>query len=205
MTSFEHPEISKYLADPDCADEDTYSDFRYLYERFRKRISRRVTQTTWSKEVTKQLPEGGLFKILLKELDHIQAILARYDTFFFLMKQLCATAVFIVFINHSPQPAKPEPLPIAAVIVIPIFFFITEYGFRFFHWSGYILRLASVRKCINSGDIPQCIYVIKETDAAKKRFYMSWKRFDCLFYGIIILIIALMLGLMHWWPQTAGG
>jgi hypothetical protein len=35
MVSFEHPEIRKYLADPD--NDDGYSDFRYLYERFLKK------------------------------------------------------------------------------------------------------------------------------------------------------------------------
>jgi hypothetical protein len=34
MASFEHPEIRKYLDDPD--NKDIYTDFPYLYERFRK-------------------------------------------------------------------------------------------------------------------------------------------------------------------------
>lgn len=36
VESFKHPEIEKYMADPDNADEDTYAEFRYLNRRFQK-------------------------------------------------------------------------------------------------------------------------------------------------------------------------
>ena len=40
--------------------------------------------------------------ITLKELDHIQAIIGRFDTLFFLMKQVCLATMAAVFV--APQP-----------------------------------------------------------------------------------------------------
>jgi hypothetical protein len=92
-------------------------------------------------------------EVILKQLDHIQAIVGRFDTFFFLMKQLCATAVFASiweYIKRTPQQRPPimiwEYVPL--LVGIPLFFCITEYLFRFFHWSGYILRLDEIREDI---------------------------------------------------------
>jgi hypothetical protein len=178
------------MADPDNADEDTYSDFAHLYGRFSKleaALSRRVTEATRSNDVTEQLPSGAPLTILLKELDHIQAILARYDTFFFLMKQLCATAVFISigeFLKHETSTAKLS-IPFWAVAGIPFFFLIVEYCFRLFHWSGYISRLKLVRASMKKGTTPERMYVIKETRDACE----SVKPFDFVFYGLILLIV----------------
>jgi hypothetical protein len=204
ITSFEHPEIGKYLADPDCADGDTYSDFRYLYQRFHKH-AQQVSQTTSSDDVTQtSAPLPDAKELLLKELDHIQAILARYDTFFFLMKQLCATAVFVSiveFLKHQKPPAK-LPMPFWTVAGIPLFFLATEYFFRLFHWSGYILRLGTLRDSINNRETPQCMYVIKDEinitkpgglKRLREHAWKSVKAFDWLvFYPTLIVVVLLI-------------
>lgn len=41
--------------------------------------------------------------ITLKELDHIQAIIGRFDTLFFLMKQVCLATMAAVFVAPPAQ------------------------------------------------------------------------------------------------------
>jgi hypothetical protein len=123
----------------------------------------------WSEEVTHasaSLPDAK--ELLLKELDHIQAILARYDTFFFLMKQLCATAVFACILGHaasSPKASRQLAQARAATFNCDSYshlLFIADYCFRWLYWSGYITRLNSVRNAIDHSTTPGRIYVIKE-------------------------------------------
>jgi hypothetical protein len=59
-TTFEHPEIRKYLADPDNADEDTYSDFLYLYERFCKEDTRRERCASIRKAIRRTFQIAGI-------------------------------------------------------------------------------------------------------------------------------------------------
>jgi hypothetical protein len=149
-------------------------------------------------------------KLLYKELNHIQAILGRYDTFFFLMKQLCATAVFLSIAEHLKHPEyfsstrNHSHLPFWKVVFIPGFFLVTEYFFRLFHWSGYIARLGTLRTSLNKGELPQCIYVIKEDINFRKPRWCkrlrehvstSFKAFDWLvFYPILIMAVLLIQG-----------
>lgn len=129
-------------------------------------------------------------KITLKELDHIQAILGRFDTFFFLMKQLCATAVFVTFIQYVKCPK----FCILMALGIPIFFWFSELTFKIAHWSGYILRVKCIQNSINSGYMPALrkLYLIKEKRDSKnlyKRFRQSVNWFDCIYYIMIVLFI----------------
>jgi hypothetical protein len=147
-------------------------------------------------------------EIILKELDHIQVILGRFDTFFFLMKQVCLAGIAAVFAASVAGKLKIIPL---LIFVIPIVFLLMEISFRFCYWTRYVDRIETIRRYIQ-GDGP-CIrpYVIVEKRGMicdKPRWCRSVKIFDIIYYltwAVVSLIAGLIfvLDLSILWHATA--
>ena len=123
--------------------------------------------------------------ILLKELDHIQAIIGRYDTFFFLMKQVCLASVFGilgVFLTKTFG-------GVGYVALIPALFYLYEFGFRCAYWSEFIFRALDVESALNSGVRPEKVYVLNAKRGFRPRAKRAFTLFDLLFYVSLVLLL----------------
>ncbi len=85
--------------------------------------------------------------ILLKELDHIQGIVGRFDNFFFLMKQVCLGGISAIVVVYLTKPFN----GLGWLLALPLLFYIFEYFFRYSYWSGYILRILEIEAFLNNG------------------------------------------------------
>ena len=134
-------------------------------------------------------------QIIMKELDHIQAILGRLDTFFFLMKQVCLAGMVAIFATAVTNKLRIVPW---FIFSIPLVFLAIESNFRFFYWVGYVRRIEEIRSYLNgeAADLPR-LYVIKSP-----RNWATWcraiKRFDLVYYGswaVVALLAELILAM----------
>jgi hypothetical protein len=129
-------------------------------------------------------------EISLKELDHLQAMVARYDQFFFVNKQLSLTAFGAVLYAYLIVGK-----PVAWLMpFIPISFFFIEFAFRYQYWSKRIFRIREVRQFLqgNSNGVFQVYAVSATADDPRRRFWESLKAYDLLIYaGMLIISIAL--------------
>lgn len=131
--------------------------------------------------------------IILKELDHIQAIMARFDTFFFLMKQVCLAGIAGLLAVSAANKLRIVPF---LIWLVPLVFFILEVGFRFSYWSRYVDRVATIRDYIQSNTPNIELYVIVKPQKSycdKARWFSVLKFFDMLYYGVWT-ILALIVG-----------
>lgn len=117
--------------------------------------------------------------ITLKELDHIQAILSRFDTFFFLMKQVCLASMAAVFATSVANKLRIIPW---FIVVIPFVFLAIESNFRFFYWVRYITRVEEIRRYLNGETNLPRLYVIK-SPRNEATWCRAIKRFDLIYYG----------------------
>ena len=128
--------------------------------------------------------------ITLKELDHIQAIIGRFDTLFFLMKQVCLATMAAVFV----APTSPKlNFVLYHSWMIPILFLIFEISFRFFYWLRYVMRKEEIAKYINVGNLSKLPTLYEITKPAHSIFdWKMWRRsvkiYDLLFYFVLWII-----------------
>jgi hypothetical protein len=147
--------------------------------------------------ITGLLSDQSIFsQFVLKELDHIQAIIGRYDTFYFLMKQICIGGIFAIV---ALTPDRSRGLTWFAIIIPPVFFVI-EYCFRFFYWSIFVLRLHEIERFIHSGSLSFMPYDLNTTILSHNiasRLAISFQKFDVVYYVLWTIIALSVVYLIH--------
>jgi hypothetical protein len=133
------------------------------------------------------MSESPKRELLLKELDHLQAVVGRYDSFFFLAKQLCLAAIAYLIFQYQSPAAEKNPY----LIMLPFVFFLMEISFRFTYWAWSILRIGQVRELLLGNDVESAadceIYRMAPTeDDVGYRFQRSLQQYDMWFYGLIL-------------------
>lgn len=141
--------------------------------------------------MTDQHPEPavGREKIILKELDHIQAIMARFDTFSFLMKQVCLVGIGGLVSISASNKLKTFPFYIC---IVPVMFLVLEVSFRYFYWTRYVDRVETIRKylqCKCKSPTIELYEIVKPPKsycykARWARWWKAFKLFDILYYSI---------------------
>jgi hypothetical protein len=126
--------------------------------------------------------------VLLKELDHIQAIIGRYDTFFFLMKQLCLGAIFALLGVYLNKPFG----GLGFLLVVPLLFYMFEYAFRCSFWSAFIFRVFEIEKFFNGHTNNITLYVLKTSHPVWSRARLAFKWFDLIFYLTLAVAICML-------------
>jgi hypothetical protein len=143
---------------------------------------------------TSALPAAS--DIILKELDHIQAIMARFDTFFFLMKQVCLAGITALFGISASNKLKVIPF---FIWIIPLVFWMLEASFRFAYWTRYVDRVATIKEYLQGKTRRIELYVIVEPQGPlmdMERWRSVFLPFDKLYYVVwaaLSLIAALLL------------
>jgi hypothetical protein len=121
-------------------------------------------------------------------LDHVQAIIGRFDNFFYLSKQVCLAAFGYLAIHTDHNFDK-------YIIILPVLFFLMGESYRFFYWSKYVLRVHEIRKDINNGSGLYEYRISPLVDNITWRYYKSVQPYDVLFYGALLsLAVWLRLG-----------
>jgi hypothetical protein len=130
--------------------------------------------------------------LLLKELDHLQSIVGRCDTFFYLTKQLCLGSCGYLFLQYN------DPEKYTYLALVPVAFFAMEVAYRYTYWSNHLLRIREIRNVLiaRTSDhlAPDEVYIM----IPKKKNYcwrlvMTIKPYDLFFYGLLlspVLVIA---------------
>lgn len=127
--------------------------------------------------------------VILKELDHIQAIMGRFDTFFFLMKQVFFAGMVTWVVEEAKDSSR---LRTYYILVVPLIFLIMEISFRFFYWTRYARRIERIRDHLQGKiALPDSgLYEIAEPrrnswsnlwDARRLRHSLQF--FDFIYYG----------------------
>jgi hypothetical protein len=135
-----------------------------------------------AKVSTGKIDTQVVLPVLLKELDHIQAIIGRYDTFFFLMKQLCLGAIFAIVGVYLNKPFD----GLGFLIGMPLLFYIFEYMFRYSFWSGFIIRVLEIEKFLNCSVNEIRLYKLNASYPVWPRARLTFKTFDLIFYMLLI-------------------
>ena len=138
-------------------------------------------------QMVKNIDTQVTLPVLMRELDHIQAIIGRYDTFFFLMKQLCFGAVSTLIVFGLNKQFSSHMY----IYVIPTVFYLFEYMFRYWFWSGFILRVLKIEKFLNEEVAQIRLYALNDTSPVIPRIMMSFKPFDIVFYAGVAAIVAI--------------
>jgi hypothetical protein len=130
--------------------------------------------------------------IVLKELDHIQVIIGRFDTFFFLMKQVSLAGMATFFVASMSDKSRTLT---HWIFVIPLVFLMLEYSYRFSYWTRYVSRVEKIRGHLQ-GTVPSLsTYQIVERgrfwDGARWR--RSIKSYDIFFY-VTWAVVAFLAG-----------
>ena len=135
-----------------------------------------------------EIDDRFVLPVLLKELDHIQAIIGRYDTFFFLLKQLCLASIFAIIGAYLSKPFD----GLGLLVFVPIIFYAFDYAFRCAFWSGFIVRVIEVESFLNGCLKTTRLYSLNERVPFAKRARLAMKLFDAVFYlGLVIAILML--------------
>lgn len=129
-------------------------------------------------------------QLILRELDHIQAIVARYDQFFFLNKQLCIGAFgFVIAASLKDELELAHYLP-----YVPIAFYAVELLFRWRFLSSYLLRIRELKYRLRgqyAEQYPKNEFKLYNVTASvkdyKRRRKYTFKVFDGVFYGVLFL------------------
>ena len=132
--------------------------------------------------------------VLLKELDHIQAIIGRYDTFFFLMKQLCLGAITAAFGIFLASPFD----GVGLLVGVPAFFYTMDYGFRIAFWASYIMRVIEIEDYLHGEVLSTELYCLNKKRSFCSRVAKAFKFYDIFFY----LVLAAVIGT---WAYFGGG
>ncbi len=124
--------------------------------------------------------------LIMKELDHIQAILGRFDTFFFLMKQVCLAGMAAIFATAVTNKLRVVPW---FIFLIPLVFLAIETSFRFFYWAGYVRRIKEIRDHLNRGNNESRnqfrLYMMKSPSRPPtSRDAWCPEGFDLVYYGL---------------------
>ena len=167
-----------------------------MAERFEKELGfRQLTRRSGSREPVQKLQYMGVDMtdfdrdVTLKELDHIQAIMGRFDTFFFLMKQVFLAGMGAWFIDFVKYDGK---LSTYWILLVPLVFLMLEINFRFWYWTRYAKRAATIRDHLQKRPLPEInLYEIAEPrhnsfcDVGDVgRWCRSVQHFDLIYYGI---------------------
>ena len=146
--------------------------------------------------MTDQPPKSSVHRetIILKELDHIQAIMARFDTFSFIMKQVCLAAISALLLMSTNNKFR---LVLLVIWIVPLMFFMLEVHFRFAYWRRYVDRVDTIKKYLQGDPAPITLYVIvrPQRDYSyrdTKRWRSVLKLFDIHYYDtwVILTLIA---------------
>jgi hypothetical protein len=137
--------------------------------------------------------KDGDLEIVLKELDHLQNIVGRYDQFFFILKQVMIVSFgAILAFAYDKKRAEVVLLAVLASLV----FFGFEFAFRIFHWAPKIRRIIDVSLYLQGKSTDFVLYDLNNEKyrSTHDSFKMSKKPFDIVFYalfacfGIMLLI-----------------
>jgi hypothetical protein len=134
--------------------------------------------------------------LLLKELEHIQAILGRYDTFFFVSKNVFVAAISTIILYYTREGTNgPKLLALSPFIIIGAF--LTEYLFRYFYWSGYILRIRTIRGLLQRPffSLSKKLSILKEDGPCRERLKEAFQFFDALFYSVFLVVFLIYMSL----------
>lgn len=134
-----------------------------------------------TKDLTTQLSRED--HILLKNLDHNQAMLARYDQFFFWSKGICLASIggAVANINHI--------VDFKAIFIIPVFFFFVDFLFRLNYWLPKVDRVEDISKIFNKEvSEDKNIYVVNvRRECQRERIWKCMKGYDLWYYFILVL------------------
>lgn len=125
-------------------------------------------------------------EIRLRELDHIQAILGRYDQFFFLMKQI--TILAFGFLMRPLKFGFSQPYGFVALTII---FLLFEWVFRAAYWVPMYMRIQALAEDLNEKDSFEAqLYALNHAAdvGLASRLCMSLKLFDVAFYSIFLCV-----------------
>jgi hypothetical protein len=128
---------------------------------------------------------------LMKELDHIQAILGRYDSFFFWIKQVSVAGIvgaLGIFVSALHKGNGQTKCYVYGITIIPLVFFMMDYGFRFAYWTKYVARFRTIRMCLEQSKIPSCRYQIRERVPFCQRARDAFQCFDLYWYVVWICV-----------------
>ncbi|HME25742.1 MAG TPA: hypothetical protein VKI44_31160 [Acetobacteraceae bacterium] len=134
--------------------------------------------------------------IILKELDHIQAIMARFDTFSFIMKQVCLAAISALLLISASSKFRLFPL---FIWLVPLVFFMLEVHFRFAYWGRYVDRVDTMKKYLQGTFSSIELYVIVKPQRDysywdKTRWCSAVKPFDVHYYGTWVILTLIVAG-----------
>jgi hypothetical protein len=124
--------------------------------------------------------------LLLKELDHLQSAVGRYDNFFFLAKQLCFGSAGYLLLQSNSSSRN------LYLIVVPIIFYAMELGFRYTMWSWYLSRIREIRRLLLAKDDlvsldNDNIYRMSPAGSSVGyRLNRSLQPYDFWFYGLLL-------------------
>jgi hypothetical protein len=130
---------------------------------------------------TPVLSSPDRLNILMKELDHIKAIVGRFDTFFFFMKNICPAGIFAIFSLYITNPFTGLWL----IIFIPPIFLLFDVAFRFQYWTSYVERVRVIREALNNGNLSIRLYEITSKSLLRRRLCKSLKLYDFLYYFVL--------------------
>ncbi len=116
----------------------------------------------------------------------------RYDTFFFVAKNVYFTAIAAILLDYA-KTHRPSLLALAPGMAL--IFCGTEYLFRYFYWSGYIVRVEQIRKSIKHPILFQRNYLLKVGQDFGKSFHF----FDLIYYLVpgAIILMYIMIHFSH--------
>ncbi len=161
-------------------------------------LGKQAFGTCLSSKQTKRIDTDIDLPVLLKELDHIQAIVGRYDTFFFLMKQVCFASVFVILAAYLNKPFS----GIGFVTTIPILFYVYEYFFRCFYWSEFIFRLVEIQDILNQRIKLNKLYALTSKHGRFCKAKHAFKVFDTLFYVLLAVLLSILTTLIDQRPWS---
>ena len=124
-------------------------------------------------------------EICLRELDHLQAILGRYDQFFFWSKNICLLAVGggIVLVTEGH-------FAYGLLWPLPILFGIADISFRRCFWTSKVERVHEIAEHLNGTHMNSTFvyYALR----AKTRTSDTVKLYDLLFYAGTLIVVLLL-------------
>ena len=142
-----------------------------------------------SKQLRIDIDKEVVLPIVLKELDHLQAIVGRYDTFLFLMKQISLATVFAAIGSYLSKPYE----SIRFLIAIPLIFFLFEYSFRCTYWAPFIERILEIERFFQAATPGFTVYRLNIKIPLWRGVGKALKLYDVLFYGIMAVVIWLLV------------
>jgi hypothetical protein len=129
---------------------------------------------------------SGEDAICLRELDHLQAIVGRYDQFFFWYKNIC-----LLGIGGGVALRAAGHFELWPVAFLPLLFFIAECTFRQVYWRKFISRIREIADYLNRNSTsPFRLYALASAEAESGSFP---KAYDILFYAVVLIAILLLV------------